>query len=109
MEMDASHVIKALIVGHFAGDLALAPGRAMLVGLAAGTVVGAVHFGSLWWNTRLYASGGVVLAFSVQLFRFALLTIILIALAAIGAAALLAGAFAVLATRGALVRRLGRV
>lgn len=86
----------------------LAPiGRAVL-GLAAGMLLGLVHFGSLWWNARLYASGGVASALGLQLLRFALLLVVLGGLAWLGAPALLAGALGLFLARGVMVRLLGR-
>jgi F1F0 ATPase subunit 2 len=78
-----------------------------LVGIAAGILLGLIHFGSLWWNVRLLASGGALRALAIQVLRFALLTAALLGLAKLGAAALLAGGLGLLLARGLLLRRLG--
>ncbi|WP_296706017.1 ATP synthase subunit I [Rhodoblastus sp.] len=90
------------------GGASYANGLNALFGLAVGALLGLAHFGSLWWNTRLYADGGFLRALAVQLGRFGLLIVVLAALAKIGAPALLGGALGVFFTRGLLLRRLGR-
>jgi F1F0 ATPase subunit 2 len=80
-----------------------------LFGLAVGALLGLAHFGSLWWNTRLYADGNFFRAFAVQSGRFGLLIVILAALAKIGAAGLLGGALGLVFARGLLLRRYGRI
>ncbi len=86
----------------------LGPVGGALIGLAVGTLLGLIHFGSLWWNVRLLASGGALRALAIQLLRFALLAAVLLGLAKLGAAALLAGALGLLLARSLLLRRLGR-
>jgi F1F0 ATPase subunit 2 len=76
-------------------------------GLAVGTLLGLVHFGSLWWNVRLLTTGSAVCALAVQLLRFAILAGVLFGLAMLGAAALLAGTLGLLLARALLLRRLG--
>lgn len=49
----------------------------ILVGLAAGLLLGLIHFGSLWWNARLYAGGGWARALCLHLLRFCLLLAVL--------------------------------
>lgn len=80
-----------------------------LFGLAVGALLGLVHFGALWWNTRLYTQGGAALALAVQLGRFALLGLVLAGLAKLGALPLLAGALGLLLVRPLVVRRIGRI
>ncbi len=87
----------------------LDPMTAVLAGLAAGALLGVVHFGSLRWNVRLYAGGGAVAAFGVQILRFACTAAGLWALTRLGAPALLAGASGIVVARGVLLRRLGSV
>jgi F1F0 ATPase subunit 2 len=78
-------------------------------GLAAGALLGLAHFGSLWWNTGLYARGGAAAALVIQLARFAVLGLVLAGLAHLGAMPLLAGALGLIAVRHLVVRRLGRI
>lgn len=79
-----------------------------LGGFVAGVVLGIAHFGSLWWNTRLYAAGTAGRALAVQVLRIAVLVAVLALLARLGTAALLGGAAGLLLARAVLVRRLGR-
>lgn len=60
-------------------------------GLVAGLLAGAVHFVSLRWNVRFFASGHAVIAFVLQLARLGLTAAVFILLAKVGAFALLAG------------------
>jgi len=80
----------------------------VLLGLAVGLLLGLAHFGSLWWNVGLLASGGALRALGLQLLRFTLLAGVLFGLAKLGAAALLGGGLGLLIARGLLLRRLGR-
>lgn len=80
----------------------------IILGLVAGMLLGLVHFGSLWWNARLYAGGGWVQALGLQLLRICLLIVVLGALAWLGASFLLAGALGLLLARGLILRFLGR-
>lgn len=81
---------------------------AAMLGIAAGAAAGLGHFGSLWWNTRLYASGGSALAaLLLQIARFAVLLAVFAVLARVGAVPLLAGALGLLLARSVLIRRLG--
>jgi F1F0 ATPase subunit 2 len=82
---------------------------AVLAGFFAGALLGVLHFGSLWWNIRLYAGSGSLAVFGVQILRFVLTAAGLWGLAKIGAPALLAGASSVFVARGVLLRRLGWV
>ncbi|MBN8892075.1 MAG: hypothetical protein BGP12_14310 [Rhodospirillales bacterium 70-18] len=80
---------------------------ALLGGFAVGVLLGAAHFGSLWWNTRLYAGGAAGRALAMQMLRIGVLVAVLAVLARFGAVALLAGAAGLLLARAVLVRRLG--
>jgi F1F0 ATPase subunit 2 len=101
--MDASGM-REILAAIAESDLA---GRIVL-GLAAGVLLGLIHFGSLWWNSRLYAGGGWGQALGLQLLRFCLLLAVLGALAWLGASFLLAGALGLLLARGLVLRFLGR-
>lgn len=81
---------------------------AVLAGFSAGALLGFLHFGLLWWNVRLYASGGVIAASGLQMLRFILIAAGLWGLARLGSLPLLASAPGVLLARGALLRHLGR-
>lgn len=74
-------------------------------GLLAGGLLGLLHFGSLWWNTRLFASGRFLHAFAIQLARFGLLLAVLFILAKMGALALLFGGLGLLAVRRLSLRQ----
>lgn len=78
-------------------------------GMAVGALLGLIHFGSLWWNTTLYARGGAGAALMIQLARFAVLVLVLAGLARLGAVPLLAGAAGLIAVRHLVVRRLGKI
>jgi F1F0 ATPase subunit 2 len=82
---------------------------AVLAGFFAGALLGTLHFGSLWWNVRLYAGSDALAAFGVQTLRFALTAAGLWGLVKIGAPALLASAPGMLVARGVLLQRLGSV
>ena len=43
----------------------------IVIGLIAGLLVGAFHFSSLWWNTRLFTTGAAGKAIALQLGRIA--------------------------------------
>lgn len=74
-------------------------------GLAAGLLIGAVHFGSLRWNADAYLAGSrIALAILLQLVRFALLGAVLYGLSRLGALPLLAGALGILLARAAVIR-----
>mgnify|MGYP003136637674 CR=1 FL=1 len=91
----------------FGGSLHLAPAAAAILGLMVGALLGLAHFGSLWWNVRLYTGGSAGRALAVQLLRLAILVAVFVGLAKLGAAALLAGALGLLVTRHLVMRRLG--
>ncbi len=73
-----------------------------------GVLLGLLHFGSLWWNTQSYLSGGVLRALAMQLARFAVLFGVLAGLSTLGALPLLCGALGLMLGRAILMRRLGR-
>jgi F1F0 ATPase subunit 2 len=88
-------------------DLTLAFACRLAVGLVAGLFAGAVHFGSLWWNSQLLCTGGAAKAVALQLARFAVSAAVLIALAMLGAPSLLAGALGFLLARHFSLRAFG--
>jgi F1F0 ATPase subunit 2 len=79
------------------------------IGLVAGLGVGAFHFATLWWNTRLFTGGAAGKAVAVQLGRIAVAVAALTLLARLGFAALLSGAFGFLVARPLLVWRFGEL
>lgn len=88
----------------------LSPLAGAALGFGVGLVAGAAYFASLWWNTRLYLSGGrALLAIALQVLRFALLLAAMALLSLFGAWPLLAGAAGLLVARTVVVRRLGKV
>jgi F1F0 ATPase subunit 2 len=85
-----------------AHDLAFAVGW-----LAAGTVIGAVHFLSLRWNVRMLTAGRSLLPIvAIQLGRFAVLAMVLALITrTFGALPLLAAALGILAARTVIIRK----
>ena len=80
----------------------------IVIGLIAGAVLGAFHFTSLSWNTRLFTSGGAGKAIALQLGRIAVAFGALILLARLlGSAALLCGTLGFLVARPLLLWRFG--
>ena len=77
----------------------------IVAGFAVGAVLGALHFGSLWWTVSLYGRGAWLAAAGAQLGRFAILGVALFAVAQLGALPLLAAGVGVLAARAVVVRR----
>jgi len=73
----------------------------------AGLVLGAVHFGSLRWNARLFAGGAAGPAFLLQLGRLAVTVLGFCLLVHFGASALLCGAATWLCARTVVLRRVG--
>ena len=88
-------------------DPTLAFATRLAVGLVAGLLAGAFHFGSLWWNSRLLITGGAAKAVALQLARFAVAATVLTALAMLGAPSLLAGALGFLLARHFSLRAFG--
>jgi F1F0 ATPase subunit 2 len=81
---------------------------ALMLGLAAGAILGASHLASLWWSVVLLRDGRPILGYLVQALRFIALAAALAVIARHGAAPLLAAAFGVLAARALLLRRFAR-
>lgn len=80
----------------------------LVIGLSTGLLVGAFHFSSLSWNTRLFAQGSAGKAVALQLGRIAVAVAVLILLARLlGFAALLCGALGFLVARPLLLWRSG--
>ena len=79
----------------------------IVIGLVAGFFAGVLHFGSLWWNARLFTSGSAGKAIALQLGRIAVAVAVLTLLARLGLAALLCGGLAFLVARPLLVWRFG--
>nr|WP_255569322.1 ATP synthase subunit I [Neoroseomonas alba] len=80
---------------------------AVAIGLATGAVLGLVHFATLRWTTDLYLGKGIAYGFGLQILRFAVLGLVLFALARLGAAALLSGALGLLVMRRIVLKRVG--
>jgi F1F0 ATPase subunit 2 len=88
-------------------DPTLAFAGRLAVGLIAGLLAGALHFGSLWWNSRLLMTGGAAKAVAFQLVRFTIAAAVLTTLATLGAPSLLAGALGFLLARHLSLRAFG--
>ena len=74
--------------------------------LAGGVAIGALYFGSLWWNARLFERAGRVRTLlATMVVRFTLLGGVLTAVSFEGAMPLLATALGVLLARAAALRR----
>ncbi len=82
---------------------------ALMIGLAAGAVLGAAHLASLWGSVVLLRDGRPILGVTVQALRFVVLALGLALIARHGAAPLLSAAFGVLAARALLLRRLEKM
>jgi F1F0 ATPase subunit 2 len=78
---------------------------ALMIGLAAGAILGAAHLASLWWSVVLLRDGRPVLGVVAQALRFVGLAAALAVIARHGAAPLIAAAVGVLAARALLLRR----
>ena len=74
--------------------------------LGIGTLIGAFHFLTLRWNVRNFEFGrSILLAFAIQLVRFALIAVVLGVIASqFGALPLLIAAAGILAARLAIMR-----
>ena len=78
----------------------------IVIGLIAGAMLGAFHFTSLSWNTRLFTSGAAGKAIALQLGRIVVAVGALILLARfLGLAALLCGTLGFLVARPLLLWR----
>jgi F1F0 ATPase subunit 2 len=74
--------------------------------LAGGAAIGALYFGSLWWNVQLFEQAGRVRTLlATMAARFALLGAVLTVVSFEGAIPLLATALGVLLARAAALRR----
>ena len=82
-------------------------GGQIVIGLIVGLLVGAFHFASLWWNSRLFTTGEAGKAIALQLGRIAVAVALLTLLARLGLAALLCGALGLLVARPLLLWRFG--
>ena len=89
--------------------IAALPSIAFQVGLGvvAGAAAGFAYFTALRWNVDLFERGATPVAILLLMTRFALLAALLIALAKVGAPALLAAALGLLAARRVTLHRLG--
>lgn len=81
----------------------------LIAAFVAGAVLGAAHFGSLWWSVALLREGRPALGVAAQALRFVALAAALALVARQGAAPLLAAAFGLLAARALLMRRYRRL
>ncbi|MYZ48967.1 ATP synthase subunit I [Propylenella binzhouense] len=86
---------------------ASAGASAAALAFAAGLLLGAFHFGSLWWNARAFAEGAWLRAAALQILRFAVLLAALGALAVQGALPLLAGGLGLVVMRPVATRLAG--
>jgi F1F0 ATPase subunit 2 len=75
------------------------------LGLIAGGVVGIVHFVSLNWTVRCFASGLALRAAVLQIGRLGFVAAAFTALALLGAGPLIAGLVGLLAARQVVLRR----
>ena len=80
----------------------------VLLAFSAGALLGATHFGTLWWSVVLFRDGRTIRGFAVQALRFVPLALALAFFARQGVAQFLAAALGVLAARSFLMRRLRR-
>ena len=95
--MDVASVIAAL------PSLALQ----VALGAAVGAAAGFAYFTALRWNVDLFERGATPGASLLLVTRFALLSALFVALAKLGAPALLAAALGLLAARRVTLRRFG--
>jgi F1F0 ATPase subunit 2 len=95
--MDVAPVIAAL--PSLAFQIAL--------GAAGGAAAGFAYFTALRWNVDLFERGATPKAILLLVTRFALLSALFVALAKLGAPALLSAALGLLAARRVTLRRLG--
>jgi F1F0 ATPase subunit 2 len=79
----------------------------LILGAAAGLVAGYAYFAALRWNVDLFERGVTPSAILLLLVRYAALSVLLVALAKLGAPALLSAALGLLAARRVALRRLG--
>jgi F1F0 ATPase subunit 2 len=79
---------------------------ALMIGLAAGAILGAAHLASLWWSVVLLRDGRPIVAVMAQALRFVVLAAALAIIGRHGAGLLVPAAVGVLAARALLLRRL---
>lgn len=79
----------------------------IILGMAAGALLGLLHFATLRWNTALYLGRNFALGLGLQVLRLAAVGLVFFLLARLGASALLAGALGLLAVRRPFLRRAG--
>jgi len=85
---------------------AVPPAAGVAIGLVLGFGLGLVHFTTLKHVAALYTSGAKVWrVLGLQLLRFALLALVLIVVAQLGALPLLAAAAGILVARQIVIRR----
>ncbi len=78
--------------------------------LAAGIVVGVIHFRSLWWNARRFTIGGrVATTIAVMIGRLVILGVVLTLVSLEGALPLLLMALGILIARFVVVHRIGEI
>ena len=87
------------MTGGMAGEI--------VIGLVAGFLAGVLHFGSLWWNARLYTAASAGKAIALQMGRIVVAVAVLVLLARLGFASLLCGGLAFLVARPFMVWRFG--
>ena len=87
--------------------MALGLAGQIVIGLVTGLVIGAFHFSSLAWNTRLFAAGAAGKAVALQMGRIAVAVAALTLLARLSLVALLCGALGFFVARPLTVWRLG--
>lgn len=87
--------------------VATTPG--ILIGIAAGLLLGLFHFATLKWNTRFYLAGDHAMALLLHTCRFLVLIVAMTMLAKAGAAPLLAAMASLLAARTLILRLARRV
>ena len=80
----------------------------ILAAFAGGLAAGLVHFRSLHRVSEAYLAGNAGRAIALQFLRLALLAVVLVGLAWLGAPQLLAGALGVLLARFVVIRRVRR-
>ncbi len=81
----------------------------LIAAFIAGALLGAAHFGSLWWSVSLMREGRIGSGVAMQALRFAALAVALGLIARQGAAPFLASALGLLAARVLLMRRFRRL
>lgn len=100
MEMDAP-LMNSSLFEHWTLPLTYA----IALGIIAGGILGYIHFKSLKWNTRFYLNGGADRAIGLHILRFAILILVLVSLAKVGAWALISAMASLLVVRTIVVRQ----